>query len=352
MAPSADDTRATLAMRRALELAARAQGHVSPNPMVGCVIVHQGEVIGEGWHAHYGGPHAEVNALRAVADPDRLPQATLYVTLEPCSHFGKTPPCADLLIEKRVGRVVIACTDPNPLVSGRGIAKLRAAGIPTEVGLLEAEARWLNRRFFTALRHQRPYLILKWAQTADGFLARPDYNARWISGTLARQLVHRWRTEEDAILVGRETALRDNPRLTARDWEGRSPVRVVLDRRATLPADLHLFDGPPPTLRYCVGAPEQFKDAFSVPIAPDTDFLTGVWADLYQRGLHAVLIEGGSAVLHSLLAAGHYDEIRRFVSPQRFGAGIAAPLLANHPNVRQPVGDDELAIFYRNDNPT
>ena len=201
-------------MQRALELARLGLGNVSPNPMVGCVIVKDGKIIGEGHHEQYGGPHAEVNAVQAVKDQSLLPQSTAYVTLEPCSHFGKTPPCADLLVRHQVKRVVICNEDPNPLVAGQGIERLRNAGIEVEIGLLREEGRVLNRRFFTAFEKKRPYVILKWAQTTDGFVARENYDSKWISNTYSRQLVHKWRAEEDAILVGTNTARYDNPSLT------------------------------------------------------------------------------------------------------------------------------------------
>nr|WP_311136672.1 bifunctional diaminohydroxyphosphoribosylaminopyrimidine deaminase/5-amino-6-(5-phosphoribosylamino)uracil reductase RibD [Hymenobacter cellulosilyticus] len=212
-----------LMMRRALDLARLGTGYARPNPLVGCVVTHEGRIIGEGWHRQYGGPHAEVNALAAVADQRLLSQARVYVTLEPCSHFGKTPPCADLLIAKGVKEVVVCNLDPNPLVAGRGLEKLRAAGIHVETGLLEAEGRWLNRRFFTFQEKKRPYVVLKWAETADGYLAGPYFQPVRISGPLAQAAVHQWRTEEQAILIGTRTALHDNPASTPANGPARTP---------------------------------------------------------------------------------------------------------------------------------
>ncbi|MEQ9412696.1 MAG: bifunctional diaminohydroxyphosphoribosylaminopyrimidine deaminase/5-amino-6-(5-phosphoribosylamino)uracil reductase RibD, partial [Cyclobacteriaceae bacterium] len=213
-------------MLRAMELAKNGIGHVSPNPLVGCVIVYEGKIIGEGWHGKYGEAHAEVNAVNAVADKSILNGAAVYVNLEPCAHTGKTPPCADLLVKHKVKRVVIANVDPNPLVAGKGIAKLKDAGVEVLTGVLEEAGRELNKRFFTFLKHKRPFVILKWAQTSDGFIARENFDSKWISNEYSRKLVHKWRTEEDSILVGYNTALYDNPKLTARDWTGRNPVRI------------------------------------------------------------------------------------------------------------------------------
>ena len=240
----------SLFMQRALDLAERGKGTVRPNPLVGCVLVHEGNIIGEGYHEQYGGPHAEVNAIASVTDPNLLTDATAYVSLEPCSHWGKTPPCANLLVEKGIKSVVVATLDPNPLVAGKGVKLLEEAGISVQVGLLEQEARWQNRRFFCQQEKHRPYLILKWAQTQDGFIARENFDSKWISGTQSRQLVHQWRAEEQAILVGKNTALHDNPRLNVRDWTGSDPIRVVLDSKLELPAELHLFDQKIPTLCY------------------------------------------------------------------------------------------------------
>lgn len=343
-----------LFMRRALDLATLGRGHVSPNPIVGCVIVHDlgpeatHRILGEGWHRQYGGPHAEVNAIRAVSPADEalLLHSTAYVTLEPCSHWGKTPPCADLLIQKRVGRVVCCNDDPNPLVAGKGFQKLREAGIEVVTGLLAEEGRVLNARFFTFFEQQRPYLILKWAETADGFIGGPGATPVPISGPLAGRLVHRWRGEEDAILVGKTTALHDNPRLNTRLWPGKSPRRIVLDRALTLPPTLHLFDGSQPTLVYHGSAATPPPDRENLTHAA-ADALTDLLTDLHQRRVQSVLVEGGAQVLGTFLSAGLWDEIRQFRSPKTVGAGVKAPVPGGTLVSRETVGADELRIWRR-----
>ena len=230
-------------MKRAMELAKNGSGQVSPNPLVGCVIVHDGRIIGEGWHKKYGGPHAEVHAIDSVEDKQVLRESTLYVNLEPCSHTGKTPPCADMIISHKLSKVIIANRDNNPLVAGRGIKKLRDAGIAVITDILSNEGQELNARFFTYMEKQRPRIILKWAETSDGFIARKNNDSKWISDEYSRQLVHKWRSEEDAVLVASGTAWHDNPSLSVRDWTGRDPVRIVIDRYLKLGPNQNLFNG-------------------------------------------------------------------------------------------------------------
>lgn len=313
-------------MTRALALAKNGKGQVSPNPMVGCVVTYKGRILGEGWHQQYGGPHAEVNALQAVEETSLLPHSTVYVTLEPCSHHGKTPPCADLLIKKKVKRVVVATTDPNPKVSGRGIERLKQAGIEVTTGVLTAEAQEINRRFFTAQVAKRPYILLKWAETADGFIARSDGDSKWISNELARQWVHKTRTEEDGILVGSGTALADNPMLTARDWPGTNPTRIVLDRSARLAANLNLFDGSVPTRWYTCTASQGIGAAEHVRVDRER-FLENVLQDLFQQGIHSILVEGGTQTINAFLTEGLWEEAYQFISETTFGEGISAPKL-------------------------
>jgi diaminohydroxyphosphoribosylaminopyrimidine deaminase/5-amino-6-(5-phosphoribosylamino)uracil reductase len=335
-----------LFMSRALELAKLGRGHVSPNPMVGCVIVHNQRIIGEGWHRQYGGPHAEVNAVRSVTDESLLPESTVYVTLEPCSHFGKTPPCADLLIAKRVKKVIVCNDDPNPLVAGQGLAKLRAAGIEVETGLLAEQGRELNRRFFTFIEQQRPYLILKWAETADGFMAPADFRPMPISRTLSRQLVHKWRTGEDAILVGTNTARHDNPQLNVRLWTGRNPVRIVIDKQLQLPSSLHLFDGSQPTLVYTVLPMDETGGLTKyIQLAPEAPFLPQLITDLYRQKIQSVIVEGGAVLLESFLNQGFWDEIRVFKSPKMLGTGLAAPRIRGRLVDTESVGDDWLMTY-------
>jgi len=337
-------------MSRALELARLGRGTVSPNPLVGCVIVHDGRIIGEGWHQRYGEAHAEVNAVRSVTRPELLPEATVYVTLEPCAHFGKTPPCADLLVEKRVKRVVVCNDDPNPRVAGKGLAKLREAGIAVETGLLAEEGRALNRRFFTWIEQQRPYIILKWAESADGFMAPADRKPIPISGTLARQLVHQWRSQEDAILVGTDTALHDNPRLNVRSWTGRDPVRLVIDRSLRLPASMHLFDGSQPTRVYHQAprpTDEPVPGVTFIPLAAGESVVQQLLRDLYLNKLQSVIVEGGAALLESFIREGLWDEARVFQSPLVLGTGVAAPRFRGRLTETERVGTDELRWYQR-----
>lgn len=334
----------SLFMQRALDLAELGKGAVRPNPLVGCVLVHEGKIIGEGYHQQYGGPHAEVNAIASMLEPKLLTEATAYVSLEPCSHWGKTPPCANLLIEKGIKSVVVATLDPNPLVAGNGIKLLEEAGISVQVGLLEQEAKWRNRRFFCQHEKQRPYLILKWAQTQDGFLARENFDSKWISCAQSRQLVHQWRSEEQAILVGKNTALHDNPRLNVRDWTGSDPIRVVLDSKLELPTALHLFDQQIPTMCYNTLKNEQMKNLEWVKL-PQLS-LEAVVTDLHHRQIQSVLIEGGSQTLHQFLAANLWDEARVFTAPNVFERGIAAPKLTQTPAESYAIGVDQLDIYY------
>lgn len=336
-------------MHRCFELALKGAGRVAPNPMVGAVLVHDGRIIGEGYHQRFGGPHAEVVAMRSVKPEDEhlITEATMYVSLEPCSHHGKTPPCADLLIEKRVEQVVVANTDPNPVVAGRGIKKLRDAGIEVTEGVLEAEGLFLNRRFFTFHQQKRPYIILKWAQSADGFFTKDNHEQYWITGELSRRLVHRWRAEEQAILVGYRTVLADDPELTVRLWEPYShPLRVVLDKQNTLPLDRKVFNEVAPTLLLSA------KHRADVPVQQ----LIGPWKDglpaqlfhiLHERNIQSVIIEGGVATLAAFIALNLWDEARVFTGTEHFTLGIAAPILPVPPTTTETVGPDRLDTYYK-----
>ena len=331
-------------MQRAHDLALNGAGMVSPNPLVGCVIVKDDKIIGEGWHRKFGEPHAEVNAVNSVADKGQLEGSTVFVNLEPCSHHGKTPPCADMLVQHRVGKVVVSNIDPNPLVRGKGIKKLREAGINVLTGILENEGRSLNRRFFTANEKRRPYIILKWAQTSNGYIAGGSNDPRWISNSLSRRLVHKWRTEEDAVLVGYRTALADNPRLNVRDWSGRDPMRVVIDRDLSLPPTLHLFDNSQRTMIINVTKDEERGNTICLKVGND-DFVNNVLRGLYTRDIHSVLIEGGTATLSSFISANMWDEARVFESPQSFESGVPAPLMAGDPSSMSELGGDILKIY-------
>lgn len=331
-------------MRRALELAENGTGKVSPNPKVGCVIVHEGQIIGEGWHQQYGGPHAEVNAVNSVKNPALLSESTVYVTLEPCAHWGKTPPCANLLVEKKVKKVVIAAKDSNPLVGGKGIEILKKAGIAVEEGVLEKEARWQNRRFFTQIEKKRPYVILKWAQTQDRFIARTNYDSKWISNSQSRQLVHRWRAEEDAIMVGKNTAQYDNPKLDVRDWVGKNPLRIVIDSRLELSQDLNLFDGKIPT--WVFNSVLEKKEENLEWIKLDDISPNSILESLQSHRIQSLIVEGGSQVLNQLIQSGLWDECRVFTSTTQFEEGIPAPILNQNPSETLFIGTDRLDIYY------
>lgn len=299
-------------MRRCIQLARNGLCNTAPNPMVGAVIVHGGRIIGEGYHVRCGQAHAEVNAIRSVKNPALLKEATIYVSLEPCAHYGKTPPCADLIVEKQIPRIVIGCQDPFAKVAGRGIQKLRNAGREVIVGVLEEECRDLIRRFITFHTRQRPYITLKWAESADGFIDRKRTNGTpaILSNPLTAMLVHKKRAEHAAILVGTDTALLDNPCLNVRHWYGSSPVRVTIDRHHRLPQHLHLFDGSQPTLVYT------------------QESLPEIMKDLYDRQLQSLLVEGGSRLLQSFIDAGLWDEIVVEESSQILGNGVKAPILS------------------------
>ncbi len=333
----------TFFMRRALDLAVLGLGYARPNPLVGCVITCQGRIIGEGWHERHGGPHAEANAVAAVENPALLKESRVFVTLEPCAHHGKTPPCADLLIANGVPEVVVCNPDPFPLVAGKGLEKLRAAGIRTETGLLAADGRWLNRRFFTFHEKKRPYLVLKWAETADGFIAGRYYQPLKISGPQAQLLVQQWRAEEAGILVGTRTALHDNPRLSLRDWPGQQPLRISIDKNLGLPPTHNLLDGSQPTVLYTNRHRPDRDNLRHATLPESADWLPAILADLYAQHVQSVLVEGGPTVLNVLLEAGLWDEIRVFRAPLKIGEGIAAPRLGLS-GLREvkKVGEDEL----------
>ncbi|MBB3697786.1 bifunctional diaminohydroxyphosphoribosylaminopyrimidine deaminase/5-amino-6-(5-phosphoribosylamino)uracil reductase RibD [Flammeovirga yaeyamensis] len=337
-------------MYRALQLAQLGKGNVSPNPMVGAVIVHNGKIIGEGYHKKYGEPHAEVNAVASVKEEDKhlLSEAEMYVTLEPCSHYGKTPPCADLIVRNKLKKVYVCNLDPNPLVAGRGIKRIEDAGIKVETKILEKEGFEINKRFFKAMTQQLPYVMLKYAQTKDGFVARENFDSKWISNAQSRQLVHKMRAEEDAILVGRNTAQYDNPSLTVRDWTGNHPTRIVIDRYLKLPKDYHLFDQLVPTIVYNVQQNET-SDNLSYVLLPEENFFKSLLEDLFKRGLHSVIVEGGGFVLQEFIDQNLWDEAHVFTSSTaEFGKGVAAPQLKNYQKVssRNILGDN-YSIYYQ-----
>lgn len=316
-------------MARCIELARGGEGNTAPNPMVGAVIVHKGKIIGEGFHRKCGEAHAEVNAVASVRDEALLRDSTIYVSLEPCSHYGKTPPCAELIIRKGIPRVVVGTLDPFPEVSGRGVRMLREAGIEVVTGVLEEEARALNPAFMTFQIRKRPYVYLKWAQSADGFMdiRREDASVPSVLLSSAETLrrVHRLRSEVAAIMVGTRTALLDNPSLTVRHWAGRSPVRVVLDRTLKLPVGSHLLDGAVPTLVFTAVEVESRPNVEYVQIDFGQEVLSQVLQYLYEQNLNSLMVEGGAELLESFFDAGLWDEAWVETAPVVLGAGVKAP---------------------------
>lgn len=294
-------------MQRCIQLARCGEAGAAPNPMVGAVIVCDGRIIGEGFHRRCGGPHAEVNAINSVREKHLLTRSTIYVSLEPCAHYGKTPPCADLIIETGIKRVVVGCTDPFAKVNGLGIKILQDAGCEVQVGVLEEECRELNRRFFTFHQKHRPWITLKWAQSKDGFIGKQERIV--FSNALTQTLVHRLRALHQAILVGTNTALLDNPTLTTRYWPGPNPLRLTIDHHNTLPPTLHLRDGSIPTVIYT------------------KESIEGILADLYSRGIQSLLVEGGAKLLQSFIDKGLWDEARLETAPFCLGEGVSAPIL-------------------------
>ena len=322
-------------MHRCIELAQNGAGTVSPNPLVGCVIVHNNTIIGEGWHMKYGEAHAEVNAINSVKQKHLLPTATLYVNLEPCHHFGKTPPCADYIIESKIKKVVVGMIDPFEKVAGQGIQKLKDAGVEVEVGILEDECQFLNRSFIKYITQHKPYIILKWAQTFNGYIA-PDATKisaaefeiqRHITDRIVQRLVHRWRTQEDAIMVGTNTAMFDNPALNAREWTGRNPTRIILDRNLRLPINLKLFDKSEPTIVFTSIQKESEHNLTYIQLDFEKDWLNEMLNELYKLKIQRVVIEGGTQLLNAVIANKIWDEAIIFTSPKTINDGIKAPLI-------------------------
>jgi len=317
-------------MMRAIEIARLGMGHVSPNPMVGCVIVHKGVIIGEGYHREYGKSHAEVNAINSLKNKELLKESTLYVTLEPCSHYGKTPPCADLILQHYIPNIVIGTVDPFAQVSGRGIERLQSEGCNVVNGCLEAQCFELNRRFFTFHQKKRPYVILKWAQTTDGFIdfdrSQEQYGQpTWITNDLSRIAVHKMRTDESAILVGTNTASKDNPSLTVREWSGKSPLRLLIDKDLKLSTNLALFDQRVPTIVYTSINVSDKNNLVFKQILFDGNELEQILDDLHERGIQSLIVEGGQMLLNSFITLNIWDEARVFIGNCNFYNGIKAP---------------------------
>ena len=346
-------------MQRCLQLARCGAGSASPNPMVGAVIVCDGRIIGEGYHIRAGEPHAEVNAVNSVAEADRhlLSRSTMYVSLEPCSHYGKTPPCCDMVIARGIARVVIGTADPNPQVDGAGIERMRSAGIDVTVGVLEEECLRLNRAFFTSQIYKRPYVTLKWAQSADGFidLLREGGQAVKISSSVSQVAVHRLRAQNVAILVGRHTALLDDPSLNIRHWAGRSPLRLVIDKNGTLPADLKIFDGTLPAVVYtaCEKEDKVGKNIEQVVLDFNEPLLPQILAHLNGRRVDSLLVEGGATLLQSFIKASLWDEARVEINPGlELGNGVVAPSLAPlQPIAEECLAGNRILYFHRQKTP-
>lgn len=338
-------------MQRCLQLAALGAGEVAPNPMVGAVLVHEGRIIGEGYHQKFGEAHAEVNCLDSVAEADKkyITQSTLYVSLEPCSHFGKTPPCANLIIEHKIPAVVIGCSDPFAAVAGRGIARLKDAGIDVNVGLLEKECVELNRRFFTFHTRKRPYIILKWAQSRDGMIAASGNSRTLISNEYSNRLVHKWRTEEAAILVGTNTALLDDPALTARLWPGNNPVRLVLDADLRLPSHLKLFDGTVKTIVFNFSKQGGERNLTYWQLSRHESTVEQIAAAIFSMNIQSVIVEGGSKLLESFVEKGLWDEARVICNEaMTIGEGVKAPILKQQQLYNKMQVANDCISFFRN----
>ncbi len=343
-------------MLRSIEIAKNGLGTTAPNPMVGCVIVHENSIIGEGFTSPFGGSHAEVNAIRSVKDRELLKNSTLYVTLEPCAHHGKTPPCVDLIISSKIPRVVIGVKDPHEKVGGKGIEKLLAAGCEVVTPLLESKCRYHHRRFLTFHEKERPYIILKWAESRDGFLA-PSVNERdkeprpfWITNRYSRQKVHQWRSEEQAVLVGTSTALTDNPTLTTRSWAGNSPLRVILDKDLKIPSTNNIFNDTAETLIFTQSKiPDTVLNGIQYEYIDFTqDLASQVCETLFKRDIQSVIIEGGSTTLATFIKADLWDEARIFTGNVSFKKGLKAPVIEGKEMSQINIGDDILCIL-RND---
>jgi len=336
-------------IKRCIKLAKNGLGTTYPNPMVGCVVVYNQKIIGEGWHKKAGEPHAEVNAINSVKHKEFLKQSTIYVGLEPCSHFGKTPPCADLILKHKIPRVVIGTIDPFAEVNGNGVAKLQKAGIEVKVGVLEQECNELNKRFFTFHQKKRPYIVLKWAETQNGFVAPLSKNKQkpiWISNEFSRQLVHKWRSEEQAILVGTNTVLSDNPKLNLREWAGKNPIKIVLDKELKIPKNYSIYQSSEKTIFITEKNQPQITENI---IFETIDFQNNrnkqILEVLHKHQIQSVIIEGGTKVLNSFIKDNLWDEARVFVSDVFFENGIKAPEFNFRPINKTSIQNDVFYLF-------
>ena len=333
-------------MQRCIELASKAKGCASPNPMVGSVIVYNNKIIGEGYHEKYGSHHAEVNAINSVKDKSLLSKSTLYVNLEPCAHFGKTPPCSDLIIQNKIPEVVIGCVDTFSKVSGKGIERMRNVGIDVKVGVLENESRVLNKRFFTFHEKKRPYIILKWAESKDGFIAPKNQTKPfWMTSCESKKLVHKWRAEEDAILVGRITADKDNPSLTVREVEGSNPIRIVIDKDLKLSADFNLFNNDAKTIIFNQTKSEENNSNNYIKINFN-NMTKNILQELHKQNIQSIIIEGGTKTLQSFIDKKLWDEARIFTTKKTLIEGVQPPTIVGEIISEDETGDDRFKILY------
>ena len=342
-------------IKRCIELAKNGLGTTYPNPLVGSVIVHKNRIIGEGWHYKAGKPHAEVNAINAVKDKTLLKEATIYVSLEPCSHFGKTPPCSDLIIKHGIKNVVIGTVDPFSKVAGKGIKKLKEAKSNVTVGVLEEACNELNKRFFTYHIQKRPYIILKWAQSADGFLSPYEIQngqkkpkQTWITNDISKQLVHKWRNEEQAILVGTNTVLIDNPSLTTREWYGKSPLRVTVDQSRKIPENARILNDEAESLIFTAHKESDADNSpMHIPVSFEDGLLDAIMKNLYHKDIQSVIVEGGGFTLQSFIKNNLWDEARVFIGNKVFKEGIPAPKITGRLIEKKDLNTDELYIWKR-----
>lgn len=335
-------------MQRCVDLAYLGQGNVSPNPMVGCVIVKNGLIIGEGYHAEYGGKHAEIKAIESVIDQKEIENSTVYISLEPCVHHGKTPPCVHELINRKVKTAVIGSRDSNPIVGGKGIEYLKRVGIEVIENILEEECRKLNKRFFTFHEKRRPYVILKWAQTSDGYLDKNreigEKGINWISSPESKVLVHKWRSEEQSILVGRNTIMNDNPSLTVREISGKNPTRIVIDSQLQLSKDVNVFSKDAPTLVF--NRLKNDKTDYVEWIKISETSTKQILEELFKRNIQSVLVEGGSRTLQYFIIDNVWDEARVIVGDVKFGDGIKAPVMNKVPSRAHQFSNHDTIYYY------
>ncbi|MEY4860898.1 MAG: riboflavin biosynthesis protein RibD [Bacteroidota bacterium] len=335
-------------MQRCVDLAYLGQGNVSPNPMVGCVIVKNGLIIGEGYHSEYGGKHAEIKAIESVLDQKEIENSTVYISLEPCVHHGKTPPCVNELINRKIKIAVIGSRDSNPIVGGKGIESLKRAGIEVHENVLSEACRTLNKRFFTFHEKRRPYVILKWAQTSDGYLDKNreigEKGVNWISSPESKVLVHKWRSEEQSILVGRNTIMNDNPSLTVREISGKNPTRIVIDSQLQLSKDVNIFSKDAPTLVFNRLKNDQTDGVEWIKISETST--KHILDELFKRNIQSVLVEGGSRTLQYFIIDNVWDEARVIVGDVKFGDGVKAPVMNKVPSRAHQFSDHDTIYYY------